>query len=238
MSISTTIVAALKYRGGAVIAADSQVSDLIARVRWPLEKLDRLPGGHPCVIGFSGSVGRAQQTRAALDARPLHTNQFRKRELVRAALERCLSPVYEAIEKASHPPREDVPRIALWGLAAMWAEDAPQILEFEINGDNSFHDSFHAIGSASATAYAIFRTLGGTRLSDLDEAKALMALIRIIRTCVNVELWGVSEPVAFWLVGPDGARNVSPDELQPHLQAIDEWEKREREALFGTGHAD
>ncbi|MCH7836641.1 MAG: hypothetical protein IH864_07215 [Chloroflexi bacterium] len=238
MSQSTTIIAALKFQGGVVIGADSQVSDLIARVRWPLEKLDRLPAGQPCVMGFSGSLGRAQQARAALDARPLHANQFRKRELVRAALERCLSPVYEAIENASHPPREDVPRIALWALAAMWAEDAPQILEFEINGDNSFHDSFHAIGSASATAYAIYRTLGGTRMSELEEAKALMALIRIIRTCVNVEMWGISEPVAFWLVGPNGARTLSEDELQPHLQAVDEWEKREREALLGTGETD
>jgi len=40
MSESTTIIAALKFEGGVVIAADSQASDPVAQVRWPVEKLD------------------------------------------------------------------------------------------------------------------------------------------------------------------------------------------------------
>lgn len=180
-------------------------------------------------------MGGGQRARAALESKPIHINQFKKRELARAALHGCLSPVYEAIARANHPPREDIARIGLWGLAAMWADDAPQVLELEINGDSCFHDYFHAIGSGSATAYAIYRTLGGVLLSELDEARALMAMIRIIRTCVNVELWGVSEPATFWVVGPEAPRKLSQDELQPQLQAIDEWEKRERAALLGTG---
>lgn len=117
----------------------------------------------------------------------------------------------------------------------MWAEDSPQVLEFEINGDSCFHDSFHAIGSGANTAYAIYRTLGGARLGELDEARALMALMRIIRTTVNVEMWGVSEPVVFWVVNQESARRLSDDELQPQLQLVSEWEERERAMLFDEG---
>ncbi len=115
----------------------------------------------------------------------------------------------------------------------MWAENEPRILEFEINGDSSYHDYFHAIGSGANTAYAIYRTLGGRRLLNLDEARATMAILRILRTCVEVEMWGVSEPVDIWNVNAAGARRLNGDEVQVHLQAVDAWEEEERVFLFG-----
>lgn len=233
MATSTTIVAALKYKGGVVIGADSQVSDQTARVRWPIDKLDPLPGGHPCVLGFSGSTGKAQEAWSELERRQLHASQLNKRELARKALVRCLSPIYESIKNENHPPTAFVPGIALWGIAAMWAEHSPQILEFEINGATHFHDSFHAIGSAGTTAYAIYRTVGGSRLCELDEPKALLALLRILRTCVNVEMWGVDEPLAVWTINAKGLKLRSPDELQPQLQLVEKWEKRERDDFWG-----
>jgi 20S proteasome alpha/beta subunit len=234
MVTSMTIIAALKYQGGVVIGADSQASDLIAQVRWPVDKLRCVPGGLPCVIGFSGSMGKADQARTAMAGKPMHANTFKKRELVHDALDACLAPVYEAIQRANHPPTAFIPGIALWGLAAMWAENAPQILEFEINGDSSFHEYFHAIGSASATAYAIYRTLGGSRLSDLDEVDALMVLVRILRTCVGVEVAGVGEPITVWTVDAAGAKSRSRDELEAQLQLVEKWQERERAALFGA----
>ena len=197
-----------------------------------MDKLDRLPGGLPCVLGFGGSSGRAEQARAALAAKPVHPNQLRKRELARAALVRCLAPIYEDIKRVNPEGAREIWKITLAGLAALWAEGQPQILEFEFNGDSSFHSHFHAIGSASDTAYAVYRTLGGKRLSELHEPRALMALIRIIRTSVDVEMWGVSEPVSFWVVGHAETRRLSEDELQPQLQFVDEWEERERSAFF------
>ncbi len=232
MGESTTIIAALKFQGGVVIGADSQASDPVANVRWPVDKLECLPGGHPCVIGFGGSMGKAQQARDALEAKPLHDSQFKKRELARNALDRCLATIYQDIKKKNPQQTSPIWKITLVGLGALWTEDEGQILEFEYNGDSCFHSNFHAIGSGADTAYAVYRTLGGTRLSDLDEPKALLALIRIMRTCVNVEMQGVSEPVWFWIVGPNGARCASPDELQPQIQMVDKWEQLEQEAFF------
>ena len=192
-----------------------------------------MPSRRPSLCTWIQRVcGRGQQARAALAQKTLHTNAFKKRELVRGFFENNLKPSYDAIRSANYPPATFLDEIVLLGLAAFWAENSAQILELEKNGDSCFHPSFHAIGSGADTAYAVYRTLGGTRLSDLDEPKALLALIRMVRTCVNVEMWGVSEPVWFWVVGPKGARRVSQDELQPQVQTVDKWEQLEQEAFF------
>lgn len=231
MSISTTIIAALKFKGGVVIAADSQASDRVAQVRWPIEKLYRI-GAYPCVVGFSGAVARSQRALEALEAITLHSNMFDKRDRVRDAIDRCLSPIYQQIKQANQGVQIDILGTALWGLVVYWAERAPQILEYGLNGDSEFHEYFHAIGSGANTAYAIYRTLGGKRLSTLDERRALPAILRILRTCVDVEMWGVSEPLYTWVVSQDRARELSQDEIQPHLQAVAQWEERERSYLF------
>ena len=89
------------------------------------------------------------------------------------------------------------------------------------------------IGSGGQTAHAVFRTLGRSRLAELEESKALMALLRILRTSVNVEMWGVSEPLCVHVVMADKrVRGVSEDELQAHLQAIDKWEEDDRQRFF------
>jgi hypothetical protein len=230
MAESTTIIAALKFQGGVVIAADSQASDLAAQVRWPIEKLECV-GDKPLVLGFSGSVGMAQRARRELEATTLHPNTFNKRHLVQNAMDRCFAPIYRKIKEDIHPP-VNIFEVCLWGLSVFWAENAPQILENEVSSDSSFHDYFHAIGSAANTAYAIYRTLGGTRLCTVAERWALPVMLRILRTCVRVELWGVSEPLFVWVVSGGKARKVSLDEIQTHLQTVGEWEERERSDFF------
>jgi len=231
MSESTTVIAALKFEGGVVIAGDSQASDPVAEVRWPVEKLDCI-GGHPCVLGFSGNIARAQQARSKLEAITLYPNMFKKRDRIRDAVDRCLSPVYQQIKQANDGVRRDIYKTSLWGLLAYWAEEAPHILECGLNGDIEFHDYFQAIGSGAKTAHAIYRTLGGRRLSRLGEYKALLVMLRILRTCVNVELWGVSEPLSVWIVSYNNVRKVSPDEVEANRQLVDEWQERDRNYLF------
>ena len=173
MATSTTIIAALKFRGGVVIGADSQASDIVENIRWPIEKLHSV-GTHPIVLGFSGQDGSARRARQAVEALSLTPNTFQKLHRVRGALERALLPEYERIKNNNPAPgRGSLWDITINALAAFWAEDAPHILEFEWNGDCCFHDSFHALGSGKATAYAIYRTLGGPRLIELDETKSL-----------------------------------------------------------------
>ena len=238
MSTSTTIVAALIYKGGLVIAADSQATDELAGVRWPFEKLDRIQN-HPLVIGFSGSTGMSESARSALEEVTLHPNKFKKRDRIRDTLDRCLDPVYQTIqhklsEREQLRQRSHIWDITLWGLAACWAENAPQILEFEPNGVVSYHSYFHAIGSGANTAYAIWRTLGGIELAVLNWPKSLHVMLRIIRTCVSVEMFGVSEPFSVWVVSDGKARELLTDEIQAEMQWVDEWEMQERKRFSGT----
>lgn len=227
---TATIIAALKFKDGVVIASDSQASDSIAHVRWPIEKLDSV-GDKPLVLGFSGSVGMAQRARRELEANPLHPNTFNKRHLIQNAMDRCFVPIYKKIKEDIHTPA-NISQVCLWGLSAFWAENAPQILENEVTSDSSFHDYFHAIGSAANTAYAIYQTLGGLRLCTVEERWALPVILRILRTCVGVEVWGVSEPLYVWVVSRGKARRISPDEIQAHIQTVDEWEEGERSNFF------
>ncbi len=222
---------ALRARENAVHRTTQFTSDPVAEVRWPVEKLDCI-GGHPCVLGFSGAVARAQQARSKLEAITLHPNMFGKRDRIRDAVDRCLSPVYQQIKQANNGVQRDIYKTSLSGLLAYWAEENPHILECGINGDIEFHDCFQAIGSGAKTAHAIYRTLGGKRLSTLDERKALLVVLRILRTCVNVEMWGVSEPLSVWVVSYSEARKVSPDEVEANRQLVDQWEERDRNYLF------
>ena len=183
-------------------------------------------------MGFSGAVARAQQARSKLEATTLHPNMFEKRDRIRDAVDRCLSPVYQQIKQANDGVRRDIYLTSLWGLMVFWAEEAPQILECGINGDLEFHPYFQAIGSGANTAHAIYRTLGGRKLSGLGEYKALLVMLRILRTCVNVEMWGVSEPLSVWIVSSSNARKVSLDEVAANLQFVDQWEERDRNYLF------
>ena len=231
MSNSTTIITALKFKGGVVIGADSQVSDPVGSVRWPVEKLEPI-GGHSCVVGFSGSLGRAQRARQDLNESKLTTSAFKKASTICGFFEKTLAPHYTTIQARWNKPPDKNFEVALWGLAAFWAEDSPQILELEMNGDSCLHNYFHAIGSGTNTAYAVYRTLGGRKLASLEEPKALAAILRILTTSVDVEIAGVNEPFHVWVVSDGTTRLLSDDEINTHMQFIGQWIEREQDVLF------
>lgn len=231
MPDSHTVVAALKFQGGVVIGADSQVTDIAVSVRWPMDKLEKI-GNHPLVVGFSGSGGMGVRAREALQKASFGTASFRRKEGVRTVLDGALQPVYKAIQDNSKPPTAGFHEIALLGVAAFYAGGEPHILEREFNCDSFFHTSFHAIGSGGQTAYAVYRTLGGTELCKLQEGKAKLALIRILRTAIRVDAMGVSEPLSLFVVSEKGAREVQQDEIQPDSLAVAKWEERDRQRFF------
>ena len=232
MSASETVIAALKFKGGVIIGADSQASDPIAQVRWPLDKLSRV-GQHACIIGFSGSVGRAQRAREQLSDAQIVPGAFRKSSTVRNIMDKTFAPIYQEIKERWGNPPSPIWNVALWGLIAYWAEGSPWILEYEISGESSYHDNFHVIGSGSSTAHAVYRTLGGARLCNLEEGKALGAMLRILRTSVDVDVSGVSDPYHVWVISESKARELQQEEINTHLQSVDEWIEDERRRLFG-----
>ena len=232
MSTSQTIIAALKFQGGVIIAADTQASDIVAQVRWPCEKLDCI-GTYPCVIGFSGGIGRGQRARAAIEGTPLYPNMFERKERIRNTWDRCLRPIYKEIREENVKGALPYLNQDLWGLAVYWAEDEAHILEYPINGDSEFCPDFRVIGSAANTAHAIYQTLGGNRLTILDERRALPAMLRILSTSIEVEQQYVSEPLRAWTVSNKGAKKISEDEIETHKESVYHWLERERSVLFG-----
>jgi 20S proteasome alpha/beta subunit len=235
-----TIIAGLVYRDGVLIGADSQTSDpmpapagmagLAGGVRWGTSKLHRVRN-HGLVVGFSGQTGTAERLLRALEDATIHPNQFRKRISIQNQLDRIYLPEYEAAAARSLPPPGQLP-IMVHGLAAMWAEGVPGLLEHEMNADSGWHDHFHAIGSGKMTGYAVFRALGGLDLCRLSEGKAITALVRILLTAISVEMAWVGEPLHVWRVNAEGAAELSQIELDAHKEAVRMWQKQEQDNLF------
>ena len=235
MATSSTVVCALRYTDGIVMGADSQTSDHHAGVRWPVEKL-RQVGSWPLVIGFSGSAGIAARARADIESYNWRNTTFQKLERVQDALESKVQPYIEATRDKldpSHPFNIIYGTKCLWGLAACNIKDRPAILELEASGDMYVHDRFHAIGSGAQTAYAIWRTIGGQWLSELDEGRALHVMLRILQTCVGVEMSGVSGPFRIFVIAAGRVRVVSSNELDSLEQVVYEWQNRGLELLLG-----
>ena len=233
MPVSSTVIIALRYRDGVLICSDSQATDDVAGARWSTQKLSQVQT-HPVVFGHSGSLGSAQRVDANLEELVLHQSQFEKRTRLQKALDKILIAEHRAIAERSYPPSlPDVPShdIRLWSLAAVWAEGKPQIIEYEINGESSWHENFHAIGSGAQTAYAVYATLGSSTLCNLRERSAIIAALRILRTVVAVEPMGVSDPYDIWRIRASGARRIRFDEINAHMQYTDEWIEEERQVL-------
>jgi len=229
MANTHTVIAALKFQGGVVIAADSQLTEPLVQVRWPIEKVDQVEQ-QPLVIGFSDSLGMGQRARAALGDGSFRATTFQKRERVQSLLDAKLDAIHEQIKKVSKPPGTTWPEIGLTALAAFWADGQPEILDRDCNADSCFHECFHAIGSGGATAYAVYNTIGGkAHLPFVDEPKALMAMLRIIRTAIRVDMMGVSEPITAFIISGAKVRKLSEEEIGAHMQAVKAWEDGEQE---------
>lgn len=234
MAASSTVIAALRYADGIVIGADSQVSDHNARVRWSVEKLHQV-GSWPLVVGFSGSLGIATRARRDIESIGWRSTTFKNPERVQKAIAAAVTPHIETLRASmdpGHPFNHVFGMQGLSGLTAYYAKE-PTILELEPSGDRFVHSHFHAIGSGAQTAHAIWRTIGGRELSALDEGLALDVMLRILQTCVDVEMAGVGGPFTVYIVSAKGARRLSNHELDFVEQAVHEWQRRELDLLLG-----
>ena len=100
-----------------------------------------------------------------------------------------LQPIYERIRTESKPPFKNWQEIALTGLGRVLGGRSTSYLRAGEEWRHT-HDYFHALGSAGNTAYGVYNTLAPAgeeaRLLNLDERKTLMAILRIVRTAINV----------------------------------------------------
>lgn len=234
MPASDTLIAALKFKGGAILGSDSQTSDDIVSVRWPTEKPQQI-GNHPLVVATSGAGGRGKQAIAALQAADFRATTFQKPERVMGMIDGKLRPIYDVLKKqaATKFPYGPTWEVVLTALGVCWAGGKPHIFDCSKEGDYPYpHDYFHAIGSAGQTAYAIFRTLGGPRLAQVDEPLAILAVLRILRTAINIELAGVSEPVYVWVVKDGKARKLTKEQVNENMEGVYRWEEEAAESFL------
>ena len=231
----------MRFARGVIIASDSQASDPVFAVRWPVLKA-RQVRNQPLVMGLSGSMGVAERARESVENANFQANVFNKRELVRTRIRKAFEPHLEevkrdveriGIEKLARRVLANLHPPVLTALAAFLTRGEAQILEFEPNGETCFHDNgFRAIGSGTGTAQAAWLTLGGERLVALEEEAAIHVMLRILRTTVAVDEKGVSAPFSVFVLSGKEVRELDPDF---HVQAVEEWEQEQVEELLARG---
>ena len=213
MSLSSTIIAALRFNNGVVIGADSQTSDLVNGVRWESGKLNRI-GETSLVVGFTGQTGPIENMRVALAHEAESLAEFERHAHLVRHIHQTLSPIFRELYQQYPDAKWDtIWKVLVGGLAAYWAEGNPRILEIEANGQCETHRSFRAIGSGARSSYAAWRALGGEQLSQLQEGIALQVMLRILEVCIETEVSGVSDPVIMWVVEEGRVRRVADSQM-------------------------
>ncbi len=104
-------------------------------------------------------------------------------------------------------------------------------MEVDLNGGWQFHDPFAATGSGYAFAHL---ALGSIKHYDpptqpLDAAKAIA--YRAIEMTCEVSAFGVGLPVQLGVVLPDGAKLLSPAELDEAKELVNLWKAKEIDTL-------
>ena len=223
MSISSTVIAALKYRDGVVIGADSQTSDPLGQMRWQSRKLKQI-ANRSLVAGFSGQTSVINRLQVAIDNSfsTSRSTTFDKLDRVMGFIN-ALQPVYEEQSKKhpNVPLGRSIWNISAVGLVACWAEGKPHILEIEHNGEIDKHAYFRAIGSGANSAQAVWAAFGAQRLSQYAEGMALQIMWRILKVCIETEFEGVGEPIVIWSITKDKTRQIQSAELDNIRQVED-----------------
>ena len=186
-------------------------------------------------MAFSGSLGVSERARKSVEEKGFRSNTFHKRERVQKMIGSGLDEHYKwigerMVKGSAFDQVIGYPKMS--ALAACFAEGEPQIIEFELSGDSYFHEYFHALGSGGKTSYAVWRTIGGKQLRALREDRAIHVALRILRTAVDLDLLGVSDPFTVFIVDKQGARKLSQTVVDAEMQAAQEWEQKQMQRLL------
>jgi 20S proteasome alpha/beta subunit len=224
-----TLVLAIRFRDGVVLASDGQcTADTAGQpTRQPARKLFDLGGR--IAWGASGSVGLQQTLRERLAAaEPLP-------ELATADLRLLLGEEVAAIQQdALHRyvphPGTDPPDLAC--LFCGVDESGPWIVEVPRTGaDHQFHDGVAAIGSGDIFARVLLRSAD---TAALDAGRAKMVAYAAVADAIDLAAFFLGPPIQMAVVTRAGVARVPREELDVSLPAqVRAWRERQRRALAG-----
>lgn len=229
---------------GVIIAADSKSTETATNPNpfmaqsYESKKLFSL--GERIVWGLAGSASVAQRVAAAFADEVKSSSGAYLRD-AKSVQVRCRSVACKAIKDElgtlTIPPelamRSGTPPTNSVLLFAGAHDGKPWIGEMTWQGEWTSYDprGFHAIGSGAAVAYAMYAILEHHGFQKWPLSRARTAVYRIVDDSIRVSAGGLGPPIRMWVIGKDGANELTPGELSAERDAVELWEQRERECL-------
>lgn len=224
-----TLVLALRFTDGVVLASDGQVtSDAAGQpTRAPVRKLFDIGGR--IAWGAAGSTGLLQTLRAEVDAL---NGSARDPAQLRTRLAGTVIPLQQRAlrEFVPHAGAEPAELACIF----CWCDaSGPRILSIpRTGGDHQFHGHHAAIGSGDIFAESTVRSIAPANGAELTLEQAKMVAFRAIADAIDVAAVFLGPPIQLYVVTRAGAERVSHEEISSTLAAsVAHWKRRERRAL-------
>jgi proteasome beta subunit len=227
-----TVVLALRCVDGIVLAADSQITDSARGLSYPAQKLH--PFGDTAAWGGSGSRAVLLELEdlfggcaaAVLGAENLgRAVQERVLPLLRYHYDNFIEEVPGEKSAGSTP--------ATYVLVAGYAADGvPFIVDIDPHGLIGRYEEvgFHAVGSGSAMAQQAGALLAHFRMTERDVDYGVVAAVRVL-DALRVTSPSIGGPVDIYRLTADGARALSPEDIDRVREQVKRWAELEEKAL-------
>ena len=225
-----TVVLALRCADGIVMASDSQITDDARGLTYPAQKLHPL-GKH---AAWGGSGSRAvlydleqifnSEAESVVEAKDIgHALQGRVLPVLKYHYENYIEHV---------PAQKSAGTPATYLLAAGYAGEVPFIIDLDPNGLVGHHEEtgFQAIGSGAAMAQQAHALLAHFRMIERDVDHGVVAALRVL-DALDASSPSVGGPMDVCRITPDGAKHLSPEEVDEVRRRVNRWVELEQEAL-------
>lgn len=225
-----TVVIAMLCADGVVMASDSQITDAARGLSYPAQKLH--PLGSHAAWGGSGSRAVLYDVEQVFNAEAEAVVEARD---VGHALQERLLPIFKRhyanfIEDVPGQKSPGTP--ATFVLATGYAGDVPFIVDIDPNGLIGHYEEvgFQAVGSGSAMAQQAHALLGHFRMTERDVDFGVVAALRVL-DALDATSPSVGAPMDICRITPDGARHLTPDEVEDVRTRVRRWVELEKSAL-------
>jgi proteasome beta subunit len=225
-----TVVLALRCADGIVMASDSQITDPARGLSYPAQKLHAL-GTH---AAWGGSGSRAalydieqifnDEAEAVVEAKNIgHALQSRVLPVLKHHYDTFI-PEVPGQEKAGTP--------ATYVLAAGYAGDVPFIVDLDPNGLVGHHEEtgFQAIGSGAPMAQQAHALLSHFQMTEREVDYGVVAALRVL-DALDASSPSVGGPMDICRITPDGAKHLTPEEVEDVRGQLNRWVELEHQAL-------
>ena len=234
-----TLIVAYVSQAGAVMAADSHVTEEDSTAGPPVDKIWTSGG---LLFGYSGDLTLRDVIRdaitAALERTPLPAPA--ECEMVVSQLKTVVRPVLESAYRDFVGGPLDNPVEKLGGSLLVVGRDTERYWLLEISSNcwptNYTEEGFHTIGSATIATHIGRRLLGHYAVPGYETRHLCLLAFRVLESCIAVlgSAYSIGGEVQLWQSTDGGFEAVTGEALSSVREGLEQWKRVEQESLLAV----